>query len=138
MPAPPPVSRVWTGAGRVNVLLTAMVGGYTKIPVWRSFSFTGKLLGGLLYGRTPYQLYKPQYFFNGPAYYEITPAKDWKFSWQAGAGIQWDVSPCVGLVLEGVVLYDKLNFDFRTASGIRTDTHTISLVNTSLGVRIRI
>lgn len=120
------------------ITVTAMAGGYTKLPVWRNFYFTGKLLGGLLYGRTPYQLHKPVYFFDGPPYYEITPARDWKFSWQAGAGIQWDVSSCVGILLEGVLLYDKLNFDFRTANGIRTDTHTIALINTSLGVRIRI
>lgn len=120
------------------ITVTAMAGAYTKLPVWRNFSFTGKLLGGLLYGRTPYQLNKPEYFFAGPPYYEITPAQDWKFSWQAGAGIQWDVSPCVALLLEGVIMYDKLNFDFLTANGIRTDTHTIALINTSLGVRIKI
>ncbi len=118
--------------------VTAMAGGYTKLPIWRNFSFTGKLLGGLLYGRTPYQLHKSKYIFLGPSYYEITPAKDWKFSWQAGAGIQYDISPCVGLLLEGVIMYDKLSFDFRTADGIRTDIHTIALINTSLGVRIKI
>jgi len=120
------------------ITVTAMAGAYTNIPIWRNFSFSGKLLGGLLYGRTPYQLYKPEYYFTGPPYYEITPAKDYKFSWQAGAGIQYDVSPCVGLLLEGVIMYDKLSFNFRTANGIRTDVHTISLFNTTLGVRIKI
>lgn len=120
------------------ITVTAMAGGYTRIPIWRNFSFAGKFLGGLLYGRTPYQLHKPEYFFSGPAYYEITAAKDWKFSWQAGAGIQYDVSPCVGLLLEGVIMYDKLSYNFLTAQGIRTDIHTIALINTSLGVRIKI
>jgi hypothetical protein len=117
---------------------TAMAGMYTRLPVWKQFFFTGKLLGGLLYGRTPYQLYKPTYFMVGPAYYEITPAKDWKFSWQAGAGILYDISPCVDLLLEGVIMYDRLSFNFKTASGMRTDVHTIALINTSLGVRIKI
>jgi len=120
------------------ITATAMAGAYTQIPVWRNFSVTGKLLGGLLYGRTPYQLYKPEYYLVGPDFYEITPARDYKFSWQAGAGIQYDVSPCVGLLLEGVVMYDKLSFNFRTANGTRTDIHTIALLNTTLGVRIRI
>jgi hypothetical protein len=118
--------------------ITAMGGGYTKIPLWRNFFFSGKILGGLIYGETPYQLYKPEYFIFGPPYYEITPAKNWKFSWQAGAGIQYDVSPYIGLVLEGVILYDQLAFDFQTANGIRTDIHTIALINTTLGVRIRL
>jgi opacity protein-like surface antigen len=118
--------------------ITAMGGAYTKLPLWKKFSFSGKILVGLLYGETPYQLYKPEYFIFGPPYYEITSAKDWKFSWQAGAGIQYDVSPYVGLVLEGVILYDQLSFDFQTANGIRTDIHTIALINTTLGLRIRL
>lgn len=118
--------------------VTAMIGAYTKLPVYKKFSFSGKLLGGLLYGRTPYQLYKPEYFFSGPEYYEITSATSWKFSWQAGAGIVYDLSPCVGLILEGVIMYDKLSFNFQTAKRTRTETHTISLINTVLGIRINI
>jgi len=118
--------------------VTAMVRFYTKIPVYKQIFVTGKLLGGLLYGKTPYQLYKPQYFLAGPSYYEITSAKDWKFSWQAGAGIQYELSPCIGLVIEAVIMYDQLSFNFKTASEIRTDVHTISIINTNFGIRIRI
>lgn len=117
---------------------TAMAGLYTKLPVYKKFAFSGKLLGGLLFGQTPYQLYKPEYFLAGPPYYEITSARDWKFSWQAGAGVVYDVSPCVGLILEGIIMYDKLSFNFRTANGTRTDVHTIALINTTLGIRINI
>lgn len=120
------------------LVITGMAGLYTKLPVYKKFYFSGKLLGGLLYGRTPYQLYKPQYFLQGPAYYEITSAKDWKFSWQAGAGIIYDISPSVSLILEGVVQYDQLSFNFRTANGTKTVVHTISLVNTTLGFRINL
>lgn len=116
--------------------VTAMAGLYTKLPVWRKFFFRGKVLGGLLYGQTPYQLYKPEYFIQGPDYFEITSAQDWKFSWQAGAGIQYDISPYVAVILEAVIMYDQLSFDFNTANGIRTDVHTISLVNTTLGFQI--
>ena len=116
--------------------VTAMAGVYTVQPIYRNFYFTGKLLGGLLYGKTPYQLYKPQYFIVGPPYYEITSAKDWKFSWKAGAGIQYNVSPYISLLGEAVLLYDKLSFNFQTASGIREDIHTISMINFILGVRI--
>lgn len=118
--------------------ITAMAGAYTKLPLYKDFFFTGKLLGGLLWGETPYQLYKPEYFATGPDYYEITSARNWKFSWQAGAGIQYDISPCIGLILEGVFMYDQLDFAFSTANGTRIDTHTISLINTTLGLRINL
>lgn len=117
------------------MIITAMAGFYTQLPIVKKFSFTGKLLGGLLYGRTPYQLYKPEYFLVGPPYYEITSAVDYKFSWQAGIGFRYDISPCFGLVLDTDIFYDKLVFGFNTALGTRYDEHIISFINTTLGVR---
>ena len=116
-------------------IITAMAGFYTQLPIKGKFWFTGKLLGGLLYGKTPYQLYKPEYFLTGPEYYEITSSKDYKFSWQVGIGFRYDISPCFGLVLDSEIFYDKLIFGFNTSSGVRYDEHTISFINTTLGVR---
>lgn len=117
---------------------TAMAGLYTQFPIYKKFSATGKLLGGLLYGKTPYQLYKPEFFMVGPPYYEITSAQDWKFTWQAGLGIHYDISGCIGLLAEASILYRDLYFSFNTANGLRTDVHTIALINTTVGVRIKI
>ncbi len=117
------------------MIITAMAGFYTQLPIAEKFSFTGKLLGGLLYGRTPYQLYKPEYFLVGPDYYEITSSTNYKFSWQAGIGFRYDISPCFGLVLDADIFYDKLTFGFNTANGVRYDEHIISFINTTLGVR---
>jgi opacity protein-like surface antigen len=118
--------------------VTAMAGAYTICPVYKKVSVTGKLLGGLLFGNTPYQLYKPEYFLFGPPFYEKTSAQDWKFSFQAGAGIHYDVSGCIGLIAEATILYDKLNFNFNTSQGIRTDVRTIAMINTTIGFRIKI
>jgi opacity protein-like surface antigen len=119
-------------------IVTAMAGFYTQLPIKGKLSFTGKLLGGLFWGQTPYQLYKPKYFMVGPSYFEITPATDWKFSWQAGIGLRYDISPCFGLVLDGEILYDKLSFNYKTGSGTRTDERIISFINTTLGIRFNL
>ncbi|MCD4731253.1 MAG: hypothetical protein K8R74_11660 [Bacteroidales bacterium] len=119
-------------------IITAMAGFYTQLPIKGKFWFTGKLLGGLLYGKTPYQLYKPEYFLTGPEYYEITSSKDYKFSWQAGIGFRYDISPCFGLVFDTDIFYDKLVFGFNTANGVRYDEHIISFINTTLGVRFNL
>jgi len=116
-------------------IITAMAGFYTQLPVKGKFFFTAKILCGLLWGQTPYQLYKPDYFVVGPAYFEITPATDYKFSWQAGMGFRYNISPCFGLVLDSEIMYDKLEFNFKTGSGYRTDERIISFINTTLGVR---
>lgn len=119
-------------------IITAMGGIYTQIPIKEKFSFTGKLLGGLLYGKTPYQLYKADFFTAGMVYYELTSAQDWKFSWQAGAGFLYEISPCYGLVVDAEIMYDKLSFDFYTSDGTRTDVRTISFINTTFGVRFKL
>ena len=119
-------------------IITAMAGLYTQLPIKGKFWFTGKLLGGLLHGKTPYQLYKPEYFITGPEYYEKTSAKDFKFSWQAGIGFRYDISPCFGLVFDSEIFYDKLTFGFQTGSGIRYDEHIISFINTTLGIRFNL
>jgi hypothetical protein len=119
-------------------IITAMAGIYTQVPIKGKFFFTGKLMGGLLWGQTPYQLYKPQYFLTGPPFYEITPATDYKFSWQAGIGLRYDISPCFGLVLDSEFMYDKLSFQFNTGTGTRVDERIISFINTTLGVRFNL
>jgi hypothetical protein len=120
------------------LMITAMGGLYTQLPLMKKLSFTGKALCGLLYGETPYQLYKPEYFMVGPDFYEITPSKDWKFSWQAGIGLKYDITPCYGLVFDTDLVLDKLSFGFDTSTGVRTDVKTISFFNTTLGVRFNL
>lgn len=96
----------------------------------------GKLGAGLLSGRTPYQLYKPDYFLLPDDWVEVTSDKDHKFSWQAGLGIAWEISSCVGLSLRSDVLYDTLDFTFKTASGKRTDKRRIAMINIVAGFNI--
>ncbi len=119
-------------------IITAMAGFYAQLPIKGKFFFTGKILGGLLWGQTPYQLYKPEYFMVGPDYFEITSAVDSKFSWTAGIGFRYDISPCFGLVLDSEIYYDQLNFQFQTYSTIRTEEKIISFVNTTLGIRFNL
>jgi hypothetical protein len=120
------------------LIITIMTGIYTQIPIKHKFHLTGKVIGGILWGKTPYQLYKPEYFITGPDYYEITSSVDWKISWQAGAGIRYDLSSCFGLVLDADILYDRLGFIFNSGSGSYTSNKTISFINTTLGVRFNL
>lgn len=120
------------------IILTGMGGIYGRYNLFRKLDVTGKLLGGLLYGKTPYQLYKPVYFMVGPEYYEITSAKDWKFAMQAGLGAEYGITPCYDLFLSGELVYSELIFGFNSATGYREDPRVISFINISLGIRFRI
>ncbi|MBM3436664.1 MAG: hypothetical protein FJY07_10665 [Bacteroidetes bacterium] len=120
------------------LIVTIMTGAYSQIPIRGKFHATGKALGGIFLGKTPYQLYKPEYFMTGPDYFEITSAIDWNISWQAGAGIRYDITPCYVLVFDAEIFYNRLGFSFNSGSGSYTNYRIISFVNTTLGIRFNL
>lgn len=119
---------------------TAMGGMYVQYPLSPDWSLTAKALAGLLYVKTPYQVAEPEYFQVGPQYEVITSAKDYKFSWQAGFGVRYEITPCYALVFDTDFMYDKASFTFSTNGGTstRTDEKIISLINTTVGVRFNL
>ncbi len=119
-------------------IITIMPGIFAQKDIGVNWAVSAKFLAGLLYGRTPYQLYKPDYYLLPNTWQEITAAHNMKFSWQAGLGIIYHISPCIGLTLNGDVLYDKLKFTFQTSTGTRVDEKTIAMINLALGFRIRL
>ncbi|MCB2221509.1 MAG: hypothetical protein KQI35_14005 [Bacteroidetes bacterium] len=120
------------------LMLTGMIGVYYHYPVMKKLSIEAKIQGGMLYGKTPYQLYKPQYFLFGPEYYEITSAQDWNLAGNVGLGIRYDISPCFGLLLDSDFTYSNLAFKFLSALGERIDQRQILLLNTTMGLRINL
>ena len=72
----------------------------------------------------------------GPEYYEITSSKDNNLMGILGAGLQVDVSPCLAFRADGEFLYSSMIFGFNTASGIRYEDRTISIINISIALII--
>ncbi len=117
-------------------IVTGAVGLFSRWNFWKNLSLHGKLLGGMMWAKTPYQLYKPEYFMVGPEYYEITSSKDNNLMGIIGAGIEIDVSPCIAFRADGEFLYSSMIFGFNTASGIRYEDRTISFINISIALII--
>ena len=90
----------------------------------------------MMWAKTPYQLYKPEYFLVGPEYFEITSSKDRNFAGIIGAGIQIDISPCIALRANGDFQFSKMVFGYNTASGPRYEHRIISYINTTLALII--
>ena len=105
---------------------------------WKFLSLQGKFLGGMMWAKTPYQLYKPTYFVIGPEYYEITSSKDRNFALNTGVGLQADISSCIALRVETDYTFSKMVFGFRTASETRYEYRNISYINTNLALIIRL
>jgi hypothetical protein len=121
-----------TYSGYAGLILNREIG--------KGFSVTGKLLGGMIYAESPYQLYKAEYFTVGANWYEITSAGDYEGSFLAGAGIRyWLRNNLVGFAFDGEFTYQEADFSFSTLSGeVRTDRQVISYVNLMLGLNLRI
>jgi hypothetical protein len=120
------------------LMVTAMPGLYFRYPISQRFTAKADVHAGLLYGRTPYQLFKPDYYLLPDTWQEKTSAQDYKFSWMAGASLQYQASPCIALVVAADVCADQLQFNFVTGSGKRTDTLKMAFVNLSAGIYISI
>ena len=118
-------------------LVSGNIGFYYDHPLSPKFDLSGKLLGGMMYGITPYQLYKPEYFMVEPKWYEITSSRDWGYTFMAGAQLKYHFNPYVGVYFDTYYSYSRLDFDFRIANGnIRTELKHVMFIVTAIGVSI--
>jgi hypothetical protein len=114
-------------------------GVYFQFPVVQRLSVTAKALGGMIYARTPYQLYKADYYMIGYQWFEVTSSGDYEGSFLVGAGFRYDLKNCLGITLNSDFTYNQCDFDFVMPDGsTRTDQKVISIVNVSLGLLIRL
>ncbi len=114
-------------------VINAALGIYTHWNIGKNFSVNAKLLGGILWVNTAYQLYKPTYFLTGPDYYEITTARDHKFIIEPGIGLEYKISSCFALKADVELLSRTMQFGFNTWKGVRYDRKHISFINTVIG-----
>lgn len=117
-------------------MITAGIGPYTSWKLWKDLSFHGKLLAGMIFGKTPYQVFEPTYFVVGPRYEVKTSAQDYGFILIPGIGFQYDVSPCVGLKIDSEFYYHEMIYGFNTGNSTRYDYRKTSFINVSLGLVI--
>lgn len=117
-------------------MITAGIGPYSSWNLWKKLSFHGKILAGMVFGKTPYQVFEPEYFLTGPRYEVKTSAQDYGFIVIPGIGFQYNVSSCIGLKIDSEFYYREMIYGFNTGSGIRNDYRTTSFINTTLGLVI--
>lgn len=104
------------------------------VPFGRQFTAQASVFAGFMQSKTPHQLHKPTYFMTGPEYFEISSAIDYAFGYGAEIGAGWKATSCYHLKLSASFLHADMDFRFRTASGIRIDSRSISTINLRAGV----
>ena len=117
-------------------MITAAAGLYGKFGIWKHLSLSAKVLGGVMFAKSPYQLYKPEYFLVEGKWFEITSSTDRNLALIAGLGVRYDISRCIGLKIDADYAYSKMVFGFTTATGKRYEYRDISYITTTLGLVI--
>jgi hypothetical protein len=119
-------------------IITIMPGLFAGFQLSEKLFINAKILSGLLYGRTPYQLYKPDYYLLPDDWIDITSSTDYKLSWQIGTSILYQLSSCIGISLNAGMVYDQMEFTFQTVNGSRTDVRKIGMINLMPGININL
>ncbi len=118
-------------------VMHAGVGFFTRWEVARKLSLTAKVLGGMVWGKTPYRLYNPTYFGAGPDYYEITSSKDHEYFIEPGLGLRYRFNRSVGLQLGSEYINRKMGFGYIHADGSReVEYRHIDMINVMMGLVI--
>jgi len=115
-------------------VVNATMGIYTHYNIGRNLSANAKLLGGIFWANTAYQLYKPTYFLTGPDYFEITSARDCKFILEPGVGLEYRISSFFALKADVELLSRTMQFGFNTWEGVRYDRKHIGFINAVIGL----
>lgn len=93
-------------------MITTMAGFYYSINVMNGFTVEPKLLGGVMFGKSPWQLYEQELYLLGDSYYKITPSKAHAFAFKAGVAFKYEVSPCLALSLFADYSQSDLSYGF--------------------------
>ncbi len=98
-------------------IITTMAGVYYAVRVKERFRIEPKLLAGVMFGKSPWQLYEQELYLLGESYYKITSSKARSFAFKAGVSIKYELSSCVALSLFADYSQSDLSYGFYSSSG---------------------
>lgn len=118
--------------------MISITGGlYYRYKIGNKISVNPGLSGGILIGKTPFQLYEPKYFLVGPDYYKITSSRDQSFAFKAGISLIYDVNSCISLSLDSDYTHSKLSFGYYTSTGYEVRNRNISYFDIGLSLMLK-
>lgn len=113
-----------------------MGGVYYNLPVMKNITLRSQVLLGMVWTKTPYQLYKPEYFMVNMPNYEITSSIDRSPAIQGGTGIEWKIKDYFALGISAEYTYANMQFGFIQQGERRIDERVISFINLNFGFRV--
>ncbi len=117
---------------------TILFGAYASFTVSRRININPKLLTGIMFGKTPFQLLEPTYFLVGPDYYKITSSKDAGLAFKGGLSLKYSFNDFVAIDFNTDLTYSRLKFGFNDYSGVYYTEKNIIFLNLGIGLVISI
>lgn len=119
-------------------MLSFTAGLYSSIDITQKISIQPKLTGGIMFGKTPFQLFEPTYFMLGPEYFKITSSRANGFVIKTGVSIKYSINDCIAVGINSDYSYSPLKFGFITSEGFEYRKKNISFFDFSLGLVIKL
>lgn len=119
-------------------MINVMGGAYYYFNIKDRVSIEPSLLAGVMFGKTPFQLYEPTFFMIGSEYYKVTSSRDYGFAVKPGFRVNYNVSNCISLGLYSEFVYSQLSFGFYTSKGLEYRDRKISYVDMGLNLTIKL
>ncbi len=119
-------------------LSTTLLGATYNIQINEKLNVKPKLLIGVMYGKTPYQLFFPKYYLYGPSYFTITSSRDYRLAFKGGANLVYAFNQYVFMDLNIDLTYSKLKFGFRNYEGFVYKERDILFTNIGIGLILKV
>ncbi len=119
-------------------MLTTLGGFYYYVSLSKKITIEPSLMAGVLFGKTPFQLYEPVYFMVGPEYYKVTSSRDYGFAIKPGVRSNYQINDCIALGIYAEFIYSQLSFGFYTSNGLEYRDRKISYLDLGLNLSIKL
>ncbi len=118
-------------------MLTTMAGFYYSFNIKQKITIQPKLLAGVMFGKTPWQLFEPTFYLLGPSYFKTTSSRDRSFAVKPGISISYQINNCIALGMQANYTMSNMIFGFYTYDGMEYRNRRIRYLDLGLALKIR-
>ena len=119
-------------------MLTTMAGFYYSYNIKQKITIQPKLMAGVIFGKTPFQLFEPTFYLLGPSYFKTTSSRDRSFAIKPGISINYHINNCIALGMHANYTMSNMVFGFYTYDGLENRKRKIRYLDMGLGLIIKL
>jgi len=119
-------------------MLTTMAGFYYSYSIKQKVTIQPKLMAGIIFGKTPFQLFEPTFYLLGPSYFKTTSSRDRSIAFKPGISVNYHINNCIALGIHADYTMSNMVFGFFTFNGLENRKRKIRYLDIGLGLIIKL